>query len=370
MSKLIKICHLTSAHPHLDVRIFEKECTSLVKAGFEVKLIVAKGEETQVNGVHIIKVKSPKGSRFKRMWMTAKLVYKRGLKEDAEIYHFHDPELLRFALRLKRKGKKVIYDAHEDLPRQILTKYWIPSPFRKVIAGLVERYENYVSSRLDAIIAATPTIGMRFKEVNNNTIVINNFPVIYPSKAPLKKEGEKYLCYVGGISEIRGVRGQVDAMEYLPNIKLKMAGKFSPISIKNELEKSSGWRSVEYLDYLNRDEVRELLTNSIAGLVLFHPLPNHLDALPNKMFEYMSEGVPVIASNFPSWKSIIVDNECGVCVNPESPEEIANAAKMFENDPALSKKMGEKGRKMVQEKYNWSIEEKKLLSLYSELLAV
>ena len=86
------------------------------------------------------------------------------------------------------------------------------------------------------------------------------------------------------------------------------------------------------------------------------------------MFEYMSAGLPVIASNFPKWKNIINETNCGICVNPENPDEIAKAIEFIMTHPKKAKEMGQNGRKLIEKKYNWSIEEKKLNIIYSSLL--
>ncbi|MDC4505526.1 glycosyltransferase, partial [Acinetobacter baumannii] len=136
----------------------------------------------------------------------------------------------------------------------------------------------------------------------------------------------------------------------------------------NSVIKKKGWNAVNELGQLSRNEVKEVLQRSVAGLVTFLPVPNHIDAQPNKMFEYMSAGIPVIGSNYPLWRSIIEDNGCGICVNPEDPEEIAAAIDKLIVDRALAENMGKNGIRAVNEKYNWSIEEKKLFKLYTELL--
>ena len=82
------------------------------------------------------------------------------------------------------------------------------------------------------------------------------------------------------------------------------------------MTRSKGWESVREHGYLNRTQVREIMKRSIAGLVTFHDLPNHVDAQPNKMFEYMSAGLPVICSDFPLWRSIVEGSSCGICVDP------------------------------------------------------
>jgi len=129
-----------------------------------------------------------------------------------------------------------------------------------------------------------------------------------------------------------------------------------------------GWQNVETLGYLDRNAVKSTLSRSMRGLVLFHPEPNHVNAQPNKMFEYMSAGIPVIASNFPLWKEIVEGTECGICVDPLNPKEIADAIRWIIEHPVEASRMGENGRKAVEERYNWGIEEKKLLELYNKIL--
>ncbi|MFT6716743.1 MAG: glycosyltransferase involved in cell wall biosynthesis, partial [Saprospiraceae bacterium] len=287
---------------------------------------------------------------------------------DAEVYHLHDPELLRIALKLKRKGKIVIYDAHEDLPRQILGKYWIPKMLRKLLSYSFEQYEDYIVKRLDAVVAATPFIKERFEKINKNVIDVNNYPILVKDEVKQLQSKGNYLCYAGGISANRGILDLIKAMDLLPDLKLKLAGRYSPEEFRKELTLVEGWGSVEELGYITRQEIRQLIKGSIVGLVTLKPLPNYLDSLPIKMFEYMYEGIPVIASNFPLWKKIVEGNKCGVCVNPESPKEIAEAVKMFVENPNMAAEMGKNGREMVWNKYNWTIEEGKLIALYKSLL--
>lgn len=366
----MKVCHFSSAHPATDIRVFHKECVSLAKAGHEVYLVVANSEEKIVEGVHIVSVTSEATGRFSRMLKTAKAVYQKALSLDADVYHFHDPELLRFALKLKRKGKKVIYDAHEDLPKQIMGKYWINKSLRGLVAFSIQKYENYVCKRISGVITATPFIAERFVKVNKNTLDINNFPKLneLANDSPWSEKGN-YACYIGGISEIRGLSQVIDAFELQEGLKLKLAGPITSgsNSYGEKLQAKKGWSSVEYLGIINRSEVKEVMSSSKVGIVTFLPLPNHIDAQPNKMFEYMSAGIPVIGSFFPLWKEILEKNNCGLCINPESPDEIAKALKTLTEDDALAEEMGRNGRKAVLEIYNWEKEKDKLLSFYALL---
>ena len=363
----VKVCHLTSAHPHPDVRIFDKECVSLAEAGFEVHLVVCKGETQELNGVKVWQAGEVKGGRLARMINAAKAVYKKGLALDADVYHLHDPELLQFALMLKRKGKKVIYDAHEDLPRQVMGKYWIPKIVRKLVSVLIELLENFIVRRLDAVVVATPIIGQRFQKVSTRTVVVNNFP-IKDIQFVEPKYGGKQVCYAGGLTFNRGIDSMVAAMHFLPeDFELKLAGRYSPTDFRTKLVEMQGWSKVVEIGYVSRKEVREMVAQSVAGLVTLRPLPNYLESLPIKLFEYMQAGVPVIASNFPYWKTLVEDQGVGVCVDPERPKEIADAMKYISDHPEVAKKMGDQGRKLVAEKYNWEHEAEQLVALYSDL---
>lgn len=364
---MIRICHLTSAHLQTDTRIFYKECQTIAASGYDVTLIVQHQKDKVIESVRILSLDKPK-TRKERMTKTVKQAYKRALECNADIYHFHDPELIPVGLKLKRKGKKVIYDVHEDVPRQILSKHWIPTLLRKIISLFVERIENYAAKKFDYIITATPYIRNRFLKINRNTIDINNYPILTELFSPYNKwdNKEKAVCYIGGIGELRGIYEMVDAIGMTP-YSLLLAGKFVSTTERDIASRKSGWSKVIELGYKNREEVKKILSNSVAGLVVLHPIINYIDALPVKMFEYMSAGIPVIASNFSLWKKIIKEANCGICVDPLNVDEIANAITYIIEHPQQAKQMGENGRKAVEEKYNWEQEGKKLIKIYEEL---
>ena len=363
------ICHITSVHSANDTRIFHKECKTLVNVGYAVTLVVQHETDEVINGVQIKGIKAPK-SRKERMLKTASQVYKRALECDADIYHFHDPELIPVGLKLKRKGKKVIYDVHEDVPRQILSKHWIPAPLRKIVSWVVEKTENYAAKRFDYIVTATPYIRNRFLKINKHTVDVNNYPLMSELHIPEVNwdEKEEVVCYVGGIGQIRGINEMVEAIGMTDYYHLLLAGNFASSAERDSVINKTGWERVIELGHVNRTEVREVLAKSIAGLVLFHPEPNHINAQPNKMFEYMSAGLPVIASNFPLWREIVEGNNCGICVDPLNVNEIADAMNWIFNNPYEAMKMGENGRRAVEDKYNWEQEAIKLRKIYEGLL--
>lgn len=361
----MKVCHLTSVHKHNDIRIFVKECSSLAKGGFEVYLTVPEAPHEKKNNISFVNVEKAKDNRFKRMIQTTKEVYKKALQVDADIYHFHDPELIPIGLKLKKRGKMVIYDIHEDVPRAIESKYWIKPFLRKTISKVFEMYENKAAKKFDALVTATPFICERFKKINANTYNINNYPLLdeLVSVNNLTISTKEYVGYVGGLSNIRGINEIVDAAKDTL-CKISFAGSISDDNLKMKVTSA---QNIEYHGVLNREEVRDFLAKCKAGLVTFLPEPNHINAQPNKMFEYMSAGIPVISSNFKLWKDIIESNKCGICVDPTKPNEIAEAINWIHSNPEEATEMGRNGRLAVEQKYNWQAEEKKLINLYEML---
>lgn len=365
---MIKVCHLSSVHQPYDVRIFHKECKSLAANGYEVHFVVSdnidKPSLETNDGIIIHRVKKS-NSRIARLFKVTNEVYKEAKRIDAEIYHLHDSELLRIGDKLLKRNKKVIYDVHEDLPRQILSKPYIPQIFRSPFSWLAEFFEDHYAKKMSALIAAWPLIRERFSKLNPLTIELNNYPKL--SEFHFESDNEEKqneICYIGGITQIRGIFELMLAMENT-TAKLNLAGDIESQSMK--IKNMAGWKNVNYFGFVNRDELARILRRSKAGLVTFHPERNHINAIPNKMFEYAAAGIPVIASNFPFWKSIVEKYEFGICVNPLKPEEIADAINYLITHSDEAKEMGMRGRKAVEENFNWEQEEKKLIALYKKL---
>jgi glycosyltransferase involved in cell wall biosynthesis len=232
-------------------------------------------------------------------------------------------------------------------------------------------YESWACAQFDGVIGATPIIRDKFLSINPNTIDINNFPLLHELENTSSwSDKRSAVCYVGGIAQTRGIQEVCAAMGQLQSdAQLNLVGEFSEPALKQQVQTLPGWQRVNAMGFVDRQGVREILRYSMAGLVTFHPQPNHIDAQPNKMFEYMSAGIPVIASDFPLWRGIVVGNDCGLVVDPLKPDEIAKAIDTLVANPDMAQRMGENGRRAVENRYNWPIEEQKLLAFYSTVLS-
>src|SRR6266404_448713 len=330
-----KIVHLTSVHTAFDVRVFHKECKSLARSGKHVVLIVPHQRDEVVDSVEVKGIRIS-GGRLVRMTRTAWSLYREALRQDGDVYHFHDPELIPLGLLLTAHGKTVVYDIHEDAPADILHKDYIPRSLRRPLTWSVRKLEDAACRRFSGLIAATPAI-----------------------------------AYIGSISERRGIREILQALALLPSdnpAQMMLAGPFSPEELRTELMRLPGWARVKYLRVLDRPSVANLLSRVRLGLLVLRPEPNFWNAMPIKLFEYMAAGIPVIASDFPLWRQIIGEAGCGLLVDPQDPQAIARAMEYLISHDAEAEAMGRRGRQAACELYNWNSEERVLVNVYSALL--
>ena len=366
------IVHFASNHDALDIRIFVKQARTLAREGYDVTVVAPHERDEIIDGVRILAVPRPV-SRRQRMTRTAREVYGRARALDADTYHFHDIEMIPWALLLKLQGKHVIYDVHEDRPKQMLSKTWIAPRLRPLVSAAT-RFADRVSGHLfDRIIAVTPSIAASFPE--RKTFVIQNYPIeeeLVPADDVPYGERPNLAIFVGGISAIRGIHEMIDAIDGVPSdleARLLLVGAFSDGGVEAAAKAQTGWRHVDALGWQARPELARHLAQARVGLVLYLPEPNHIAAQPNKLFEYMSAGLPVIASDFPLWRDIIVGSSCGLVVDPTDPTAIAGAIAWVLEHPEEAALMGRSGRAAVRDRFNWHSESRRLVDVYAGLAA-
>lgn len=356
------VLHVSTVHRPTDTRIRLKQVATLQEAGIDVRFLVpALGDS---DDPLILSLPRNRG-RLHRVTLQQVRAIRRCLSERPDIVHVHDPELLPLAAVLKLVGRRVICDVHENVREQMSRKSYLPRVARPLLVALWTFLSRLVMNRVDLVIAATPAIA---DALPVPATVVQNFAIsseLWSPSAPPMRDRPKRISFVGGITEARGLDVILAALEALGGeVELVLAGSFRPPELETAV---LGHPHVQFVGQLDRAEVRELLATSRAGLVLYQRGPNHGDAQPTKMFEYMSAGLPVIASDFPLWRTFVSATGVGILVDETDPTAVASAVRRLLDDPAEGDRMGIAGRRAVETTYSWEAQASTLVDAYERL---
>lgn len=366
------ILHMTSGHEAFDTRILAKQCAGVASQGHRVTLVARtpQDELTLPDGVQLVTVPRPKG-RYDRFFNTARNVVAAARAQAPDIYHFHDPDLLPHMIRLARQGARVVYDVHEDYRASAYDRDWMPNLMRGLVSKSVGHMETRIG-QLGWISAATPDIAAYFDA--ERTALIQNFPSLAEfdighAPTPLASR-DMAMVYVGAITAERGVSEIIDAMPEIaqqhPNVRFDLVGPAAPEYL-SDLKNRPGWAWTRFHGRQDRFGVVQLLHQAKMGLVTLRDIPRYRAAQPTKLYEYMAAGLPVVSSDFPRWRSQIGENP-GLFVDPKTPA-IVKAVLEILNNPTHAAKMGQAGRAIVEEKFSWEADLRRLMALYDKAMA-
>lgn len=367
-----RVVQLTTVHHPYDPRIYHKECKSLQKAGFEVFLLAKedKNSERKEEPIKHIKLKSYT-SRLKRMTIGALAAYKQAKKLNADVYHFHDPELLPVGWLLKNKSNHVIYDIHEDYITSIMQKDYMSRPIRKLIAFTYKTMERFFSKNMELCLAEK-----YYQDIYPTGKCILNYPTINQKISEHHRTGtsEYKLLYTGNVTLDRGalIHARIPVID--ERMEVYYVGK-CPNQLAEQIYNKAATRKdniqIEGIDqFVEKEDIEEryLQHNWLAGIALFPPTEHYMKKELTKFFEYMNAGIPVICSNFPVWENFINKHQCGITVDPYNDQEIKDAISYLVENPDKAEEMGANGKKAVQNELNWEVEENKLITWYADLL--
>lgn len=367
----MKVCHITSVHRTNDGRIFKKECRTLAKAGHEVYL-VGRGDSFNKDGVHVVGIGAANKNLLKRIIVDTRKVYKEALKIDADLYHLHDPELLLYALRLKKLGKFVIFDSHEKYTEVIPEKPYLPKWILKLVAKVYGTYEKHVLHHIDGIIFPCKKQGITpFVRDCKRVGIISNAPEIESLYTKYDEEWQKEprtICYVGSLSYARGITNLIKAAA-ISDVKLILAGNYSSAAYQKSVEAMPEYVNVEYKGFVDERGLNEVLNRASIGASTLLNVGQYdkSDILSTKVCEYMAMELPVVLSKNTYNKKCIDKYGFGICVDPDNVEEIAAAITFLVNNPQEARKMGENGKEAVMNVFNWESEAKKLVDFYKRI---
>lgn len=369
----MKICHITVAHNRYDTRIFKREATTMSQFGCDVVIICADGKLDEVkNGVTIksyTRAPLSKKQRFSLLIKNTSFV-KYLISQKADIYQFHDLELIEVGRKLKNKKQKVVFDSHENW-LDIIPDYF-PSFLRGFISkSFIPYYYRKVVSSFDAVFSVSPNMIERLNKYNSRTYLVPNFPTIQ-NLNHINSSKEDFIIYQGTVYTFSNQREIISAISNIDAVfKYKIIGKISD-EYKTELISQDSTNKVEFISWKEKEELDTIMSKAICGLVLLDYCnvccgkEGQLGS--NKIFEYMLNGLPVICTDFELWKTMIIDQyKCGICVEPNNIKQIEEAIRWMLSNRDEAAEMGFRGRKAILNEFNWEKYESLLFNYYSSL---
>lgn len=377
LQRPVRVAVLTSVHPPLDTRIFHREAKAAVDFGCDVLLIAPGAPNEPVDGVRFASIPSW-GGRWARPFRWPVLLLK-AWRAHADIYHFHDPELLPWGLLLKwLTGAAVVYDSHEYLQESLASRHWIPRPLRLPVSRFANRVEKWVAGHIDAVVAVTEDMAGRFRAVQPRTITVRNLP---PAWAAVDAPGprEPVIAYAGLMNAARGLDILYETARLVherhPEARFEIlgaqewAGIDSSVASKAPVE----WQAigVHFAGAVPFQEVAPRLARAAIGWLPRSPHDeNNLLAWPNKLVEYMACGLPIVASDLPTQAGVLRESDSGIVVDALSPRAHADAICRLLEDSAEAGRLGANGKHAAATLYTWAREAEKLHSLYNDLAAL
>lgn len=374
------IVHFSTAHSVDDTRIFYKELQTLAENGYDCHYVVFDdGVRETRNGVTI----HPIGSQSSRIgrWRNLPQMFSAVLNLNADLYHFHDWDLIPVGLLLGlRTSGRVIYDAHEDYPHLIDEREWIPDSIRPVVSAAFPRFEAQSSNHLDGVVAATEWIAdsLHSRGVSDIT-TIHNFPKIRSievERDPAEATDSEYtLVYAGGLSEVRGLTDMIRVVAELRdrglNVSLVCLGEFTSEQSENDaracLRTLNVQDAVEFPGRVSYQQMFEYLSTADVGLALLD-VEHYEGGIPTKLFEYMYAELPVVITDIQATNRY-VSQDWGRIVPQDNTTKQADAVADLLTGAALRSEMGSAGRNAVESRFSWESEQDRLLELYDRLLS-
>lgn len=374
----MKVVIVAPVHAYDDVRVFRKEAVTLAAAGHEVVLYARTpdGRPLQRDGVSVRPVRyRNRMSRFAQL----PLIGHRVWREDADVYHLHNPDTIPIAAGLKARRRRVVYDTHEDFRTEILLRGWLPSPARRPAAAVVTAMESFVARIADAVIVTQEQLLDRLP----GAVLIGNPPIVdraaglaaadrRESRVAVDDDSPRVLGYVGGLSTDRGLLRMVDlvaALQQYRPVRLLLIGGAVNDDALARAQARPGWRHVEHRGPLPQEEAFAALDEADAGLILFQDTASHRHIDPNKIYEYLALALPFIATDFAGWRARFGAAQVGLFV-PDSTDVADLAARVadFLRDRGSLARAGRAGADFVWERYSWQRDGAPLLlALYDRL---
>jgi glycosyltransferase involved in cell wall biosynthesis len=373
--KPLVLCHCTLAHRELKSRTYHRELLPLARLGFDVRFVTPMKRRDPVGAVRMIPFSVPSGA-LRRLFVWPRLL-KTLLRQNAQLYHFQDPQLLPLALALKVLfRKRIVYDAYEDFPSIALAKKSIPALLRPIVAAAISLSERLAAHLADAITTADPITLRRFASIGKSKkLVFYNFPNLDFFPVPRLRPAQFDLIYRGGISARTGILVLIDALRLLSaravRPRLLLLGYFdSPQDeqrFRNLIRTLRLEPQVEIRGRIDHARMASALSEARIGVSPLLGVPKFQKNIPVKIFEYWACGLPVIATDLDPMRPFFRNSGAGLLVQPGNATELAEAIEWLLDHPDSSSRMGKRGRELADTRFNHTSEVHKLRRLFESV---
>jgi glycosyltransferase involved in cell wall biosynthesis len=350
----------------------------LASAGHDVTLIAVHDRDEVRDGIRILSL--PEVARWRRpgVWRT---LLRRAQGTGADVFHFHDPELLFVApLLARRTGTPTVYDVHEAYPEFFAVKDYLPRWLRYPMAWTFRILEPRLAGLQHALVFADDFTPDAFSRVRRPKVVLPNFPAVDLVDAGARELStvaarEPIVLYLGGLERNRGSRLMIEAFAEVharrPDARLLHVGHFMPPELEQEVQRHAVELGIaEAVHRVGRvpfAQVGSYLERAALGWVTWQPCAKNQKNVPTKLFEYMAYGLPVVSSDLDTTRPYIENRISGTLVEAADPAAHAQAILELLDDREEAARRGRRGRELVLERYNWQAVEHRLLELYQEL---
>jgi glycosyltransferase involved in cell wall biosynthesis len=373
------VCVFT-LHPVKDVRIFNRQILSLVKHGYRVTFIgVGTGEPYELHGVQVRPMAAGKRSIFGRLGLLRRLT-KAALRTGADIYHFHDPDLLPFGVWVRwRTGRPVIYDVHEyyRIKWQLKARGPIGRWLIRTVVGLIE---DFCAKRIRNISAVYEDSAADMRRLGCNVVVTPNFAARADFTAEPVSDADwqarrNKVIFIGTLDLIKGALLLPDIaretklrrpdIEFIVTRRFLTAGQEK--AMLDKLNQPEYRDVIRFVPNVSGAELPAIVRQAMIGLSPLLDYGQYRLAVPTKFFEYMSQSLAIVASDLPPSHTYVAASECGILVPPNDPRAYAEAVIKLCDEPELARAMGERGRRAFVERFNWEACAPDFLRFYDAL---
>jgi glycosyltransferase involved in cell wall biosynthesis len=374
------ICILNVLHTPLDKRVFQKVAKSLAAAGHEVTTIVPSATPiADRDGVRFLTTPVVRSLAARTLAVLGLVRRGRGVR--CEAYLAVEPESWVAALLLKvLTGRRVVFDVHEPIPSEFAK--FFPAAIRPLVSWATVRAMRLFARHTDHIILTRESLGAEFEGLKvPRSVVLNTNHLqpkcrVVPAGLRTRFSDHPTLIHQGLFGDVRGSYELLGAMKTVvgefPAARCILLGEYvygDERAYREAIRASGLEHAFQWLGVVPFEDVPAHIAVSRIGLLLLQPtVPGHTLAMPHKIFDYMREGIPVIAPDFAvEVRRIVSEADCGILADVTNPAAIAAAVLHLLRNPAEAERLGANGRRIVESKYNWQHDERALLEVFAGL---